>query len=83
MDNRDELINLLNIDKAIITDTDLILASYERWGLGCPAKIVGDFAFAIWDQREKRLLLARDLMGMRVLYYRQDSNKLLFGTELK
>src|SRR5437764_93875 len=51
IDNRDELIDLLDLkEKPVdrITDAELILAAYERWGERCPEKLLGDFAFALW-----------------------------------
>lgn len=63
IDNRSELIAALNlVDRASgeITDGDLILAAYERWGEHCPGKLLGDFAFAIWDGRTRSLFCVRD-----------------------
>ena len=65
------------------TDAELILEAYRRWGEGCPARLVGDFAFAIWDARRGRLFAARDAMAMRALYYRVEPRRVLFGTEVK
>ncbi len=66
------------------TDADLILAAYRRWGTDCPAHLIGDFAFAIWDPEERRLFAARDPMGMRPFHYRVDDHeRLLFGSDVK
>ena len=71
IDNREEL--LLVLDLAIanptISDTELILACYLRWGELVAEKIIGDFAFAIWDPRNQQFFCARDRMGVRPLYY--------------
>lgn len=51
------------------TDAELILRSYEVWGESCPAKIIGDFAFAIWDARRRRLMCTRDPLGIKPFYF--------------
>jgi asparagine synthase (glutamine-hydrolysing) len=85
IDNRADLLRLLGLPGvgSVRTDADLILAAYRRWGVDCAAKLVGDFAFAIWDGAERRLYAARDPMGMRPLYYRVEPARLLFATEIK
>ena len=65
------------------TDADLILAAYRRWGTDCPAHLIGDFAFAIWDRDERQLFAARDPMGMRPFHYRADDERFLFGSDVK
>jgi asparagine synthase (glutamine-hydrolysing) len=87
VDNRDELIHTLTVkgylrDKAP-TDADLILAAYQCWGEACPAHIIGDFAFALWDAKLQRLFAAREPMGTRALYYRVEPRRVLFATEIK
>jgi asparagine synthase (glutamine-hydrolysing) len=57
------------LDPAMVGDDALILAAYLRWGEGCLARLLGDFAFAIWDPRDGRLFCARDHFGMRPFYY--------------
>lgn len=51
------------------TDTEVILAAYERWGAGCLDRLIGMFAFLIWDEREQKLFAARDRFGVKPLYY--------------
>jgi asparagine synthase (glutamine-hydrolysing) len=87
VDNRDELIRTLTAkgflqDKSP-TDADVILAAYQCWGETCPAQIVGDFAFVIWDTTRRRLFAAREPLGMRALYYRLEPHRVLFATEIK
>lgn len=85
IDNRRELIRSLkgHLKKDDPTDADLILASYQRWGEECPQHLIGDFAFAVWDKGRGRLFAARDPMAMRAFYYRVESWRMLFGTEVK
>jgi asparagine synthase (glutamine-hydrolysing) len=87
LDNRDDLIPALRqageMRHREPSDADVILASYRRWGTACPANLVGDFAFAIWDRRRRELFLARDPMGMRNLHLRAEPARFLFGTEVK
>jgi asparagine synthase (glutamine-hydrolysing) len=65
------------------TDTEAILHAYEEYGLDCPQKLNGMFAFAIWDERERSLFLARDRFGIKPLYYRIDNGALAFASEVK
>ncbi|MFQ3674823.1 MAG: asparagine synthase (glutamine-hydrolyzing) [Aggregatilineales bacterium] len=66
------------------SDTEVILKGYEAWGDEVPSRLEGMFAFAIYDQRaEPRLLLARDHMGIKPLYYAYDGDTFLFGSELR
>ena len=71
IDNRKELMAALDLGPSAHppSDTALILASYLRWQEGAPGKIIGDFAFAVWDPRQGHLFCARDRMGVRPLYY--------------
>ncbi|MBP8937097.1 MAG: asparagine synthase (glutamine-hydrolyzing) [Agrobacterium sp.] len=65
------------------SDTEVILHLYELYGADCVQHLNGDFAFALWDRRLKRLMLARDRIGVRPLYYARRSNGLFFGSEIK
>jgi asparagine synthase (glutamine-hydrolysing) len=65
------------------SDTETIVHLYEEYGPDCVNHLRGMFAFAIWDDRKKRLFLARDRIGKKPLYYRLDADHLLFGSELK
>ena len=65
------------------TDTETIVHAYEEYGENCVGKLNGMFAFAIWDGSRKKLLLARDRIGVKPLYYFFDGHRLLFGSELK
>lgn len=65
------------------SDTEVILHSYEQWGPECSKHFNGMFAFAIWDNRGKRLLLARDRIGEKPLYYYRDNERFIFASEIK
>ncbi|MDQ7041874.1 MAG: lasso peptide isopeptide bond-forming cyclase [Rhodothermus sp.] len=85
IDNRDELLAALQLRSNAerpITDAELILAAYRRWGEACPDRLIGDFAFAIWDRRARRLFAARDGMGVRPFYYLHDGRRFAFATLL-
>ncbi len=63
-------------------DTEVLLAAYAHWGEAALGRLRGMFAFAIWDQRERSLFLARDPFGIKPLYYRHDDQRLVFASEL-
>lgn len=65
------------------TDTEVIVHAYEEFGEGCVQYFRGMFAFAIWDERTRQLMLARDRFGIKPLYYFADGNRLAFASELK
>jgi asparagine synthase (glutamine-hydrolysing) len=65
------------------TDTEVILAAYERWGEDCVEHFVGMFAFAIWDERTKSLFCARDRLGIKPFHYAWHQNVFLFASEIK
>src|SRR5262249_13436779 len=65
------------------TDTETIVHAYEEFGEQCVTKLNGMFAFAIWDRKENKLVLARDRLGVKPLYYYFDDRCFVFGSELK
>ena len=65
------------------SDTETIVHAYEEWGEACFAKLRGMFGIALWDRRERMLLLARDRAGIKPLHYTQHRDRLYFGSELK
>lgn len=87
IDNRDELIKTLDVrkpDDRPITDTELILAAYKRWGRDCPKHLLGAFAFAVWDGRSRKLVCGRDHIGFNPLYYAHFPERFFaFATEMK
>jgi asparagine synthase (glutamine-hydrolysing) len=65
------------------TDTEVIVHLYEEFGDKFVEHLAGMFAIALWDKRRKKLILARDRLGIKPLYYAADAHRLLFGSELK
>ena len=65
------------------TDAEVVLHLYEELGTRCVDELRGTFAFAIWDERARRLFLARDRLGEKPLYYRFDGRHLIFASEVK
>jgi len=65
------------------SDTEVILHAYEESGLECTTRFNGMWAFALWDARERRLILSRDRLGKKPLYYSFDGKTLLFASEVK
>ena len=85
IDNRRELVDQLSgcgVD-ATADDASLILAAYEIWGDACPSRLIGDFAFGLWDGEARRLLCARDPLGVRPLYVLQRDGLVCFATQLR
>ena len=62
-------------------DAEVLLTAYIQWGISCLQKLNGMFAFAIWDQGKRHLLLARDRMGEKPLYYSQENHEIIFASE--
>ena len=65
------------------SDTEVIIAAYEEWGLSCLNKFNGMFAFGLWDSRIKTLFLARDRFGEKPLYYYKNDFEFCFASEIK
>ena len=85
VDNRLELIRDLGdvLREKDPTDADLILATYRKWGVECPVRIIGDFAFALWDGRLRRLLCARDALGIKTVHHTRIGNVFCVASEAK
>jgi asparagine synthase (glutamine-hydrolysing) len=84
LDNRDDLISQLageDLPSGDPGDATLLLAAYLRWGVACPEHLLGDFAFVIWDERERRVLCARDPLGIGLLHYARIGPLLCFASE--
>src|SRR5438034_669616 len=65
------------------SDTEVIVHLYEEFGEQCVQHLRGMFGFAVWDKRKRQLLLARDRLGIKPLYYTQAGGRLIFGSEIK
>jgi asparagine synthase (glutamine-hydrolysing) len=65
------------------SDTETIVHAYEQWGEACVHRFRGMFAFAVWDAPKRRLLLVRDRLGIKPLYWARTPDTLLFGSEIK
>lgn len=83
LDNRDELAAALRIapDRArTMADSAVLLGAWEAWGENCVDRLVGDYAFAIWDSKERKLSLARDPLGMRPLHFHRAASFFAFAS---
>ena len=87
-----EIFNYLELREGLIakgrrfrtsSDTEVILHLYDEMGEDCLSLLNGDFAFAIWDNRHRRMVLARDRMGVRPLFYTNKDGVLYFASEIK
>ncbi|MFI2857929.1 asparagine synthase-related protein [Paenibacillus sp. JSM ZJ436] len=86
LDNREELMDQLLIPQELrspMPDSQLLLWAYEKWEGRMPERLVGDFAFIIWDPRQHVLFGARDFSGARTLYYHRDRQQLSLCTMIK
>lgn len=85
IDNRDELAAALGLDANARSapDSSYILAAFRKWGGDCASRLIGDFAFAIWNATTRELFLARDPMGVRCLYYFASPQLFAFASEIK
>ena len=83
LDNRDELTDALRIPASqarTLCDAAILLAAIERWDEACLERLVGDYAFAVWDGARQRLLLARDPLGQRPLHYHRGKKFFAFAS---
>ncbi len=86
LDNREELMAALKAEESSLrgqTDPELVLRAYRRWGTECLRRIIGEFAFALWDGRTQSLFCARDRLGLKPLHYSWDGATLLLSSEIK
>ncbi|WP_369900689.1 asparagine synthase (glutamine-hydrolyzing) [Bacillus manliponensis] len=65
------------------SDTEVLLFSYIEWGEECTRHLNGIYAFAVWNEKEEKVFMARDRLGVKPLFYKYEDGKLLFGSELK
>lgn len=86
IDNRPELLGCLEadgIDAGQRTDPELLLGAYRRWGPACLGRVIGDFAFVLWDTPRRRLFCGRDRLGLKPLYYAWGGTTLYVGSEAR
>jgi len=85
LDNRPELLRVLGLTHAPVDeigDAELLHAAWQKWGDDCAEHLLGDFAFAIWDVARQEAFIARDVMGVRPLYYHHSPGRLfVFASE--
>ena len=85
LDDRASLCDVLDVpgaQRGNVPDGALILRAYERWGTDCPGRLLGDYAFAVWDAPRRRLLCARDHAGARPLYYCLIGDRIVFASDV-
>ncbi len=83
LDNRGELLHLLEEKDTALPDGSLMLAAYRRWGISCVSRFRGLFSFAVYDIKKNTVYLATDQVSGRCLYYYRDKDRLTFSTLLK
>ena len=86
LDNRKILLKQLEISDMLIekvTDSDLVLAAYRKWGENCPKYLLGDFVFVIWDAKKEKLFCARDHMGIKPFYYHLSDDLFVFSNDIR
>jgi len=79
---KQELMNLGH-DFVTTSDTEVIIAAYQQWGVDCQRKFNGMWGLALWDSSRRQLLLSRDRMGEKPLHYSLKDGTLIFGSEIK
>lgn len=85
LDNRAELIRTLRLTPTsdrVITDAELILAAHEQWGQEAPVRLIGDFAYALWDLSRHTLYLVRSPYGPKLLFYRVTPEGIYFASSV-
>lgn len=84
LDNRPDLLRSLpGQPPATTSDAELILRAYEAWGVDAARRLLGDFAFVIWDPGQHRVVCARDSYGQRTLFYRVDGQSFVAASEIQ
>ena len=85
IDNREELIHALQLEsrpQEHLSDSELVLHAYRKWGEACPTRLLGDFAFAIWDRTRQSLFCARDPLGVRPFYFYKSDRLFAFASAI-
>lgn len=83
IDNRPELWGKLGLrEGGKLNDAELLLRAYRKWGEACVEHLVGDFAFAIWDEIQRKLYCARDIFGIKPFYYFHTPDSFIFSSNV-
>ena len=85
LDDRAGLCDTLGVpypQRASLSDGELILRAYARWGRACPDRLLGDYAFAVWDARRRTLFCTRDHVGTRPFYYCLTADRIVFASDV-
>jgi asparagine synthase (glutamine-hydrolysing) len=84
LDNREELLTLLRDElRDDRSDSGIVMAAYSKWGAAFAQRIIGDFAFSLWDPRSRTLFLARDPVGARLLFYHANDERFIWSSRLE
>ena len=86
IDDRGALCDALGVphpQRTGLVDADLVLRAFARWGEACPAHLIGDYAFAVWDGRRGALFGARDHIGARPFYYALEDDRFVFASSVE
>ena len=83
LDNREELLAAVEPRDRSCSDGELTLHAYRRWGVDVVHHLVGDFAFALWDEAQQQMLCVRDPIGIKLFHYAFDDGTFVFGSEIK
>ncbi len=86
IDNREELTKEIELPDRPITeigDSEFILGAYKKWGEECPQYLLGDFAFAIWDDKKQQLFCARDHVGIKSFYFHINDDEFVFSNDIR
>jgi asparagine synthase (glutamine-hydrolysing) len=82
LDNYTELAELLGLKSHDVSDSQIVLTAFEQWGEACFSRLVGDWALALWSEKQQSLYLARDHAGTRTLYFQNKEHRLVWSTFL-
>jgi asparagine synthase (glutamine-hydrolysing) len=82
LDNYEELADILGVETSIASDSEIVLEAFQYWGEDCFCRLTGDWALALWAEKEQALFLARDHAGTRTLYFRHQRSQTMWSTHL-
>ncbi len=82
LDNYVDLSSQLGLNALVTSDSQIVLAAFAKWGQDCFSRFIGDWALALWSDREQSLYLARDHAGTRTLYFQDDNGTFRWSTHL-